>query len=65
MLLSVVLSGLAIMLASLIGVIFLQKTAHEFLDKRLPYLVSFSAGVFLLTAGALAFEVFEIASGKS
>lgn len=61
MLLSVIVSGVLIMCASLIGVIFLQKTAQDFLNKRLPYLVSFSAGVFLLTAGALALEVFEMA----
>lgn len=54
-------AGLAIMLASLSGVLFTHKFAAKFLEQKLSYLVSFSAGVFLLTAGALALEVFELA----
>jgi zinc transporter ZupT len=51
------------MMASLVGVLFTAKVAHEFLSRRLSFLVSFSAGVFLVTSGALALEVFEIFEG--
>ena len=54
-------AAFVVMLASLSGVFFLQKTAERFLQTRLSYLVSFSAGVFLVTAGGLGLEVFEIA----
>ena len=54
-----------VMIASLVGVIFTGKAAGTFLDTKLPYLVSFSAGVFLVTAGGLMLEVFEIASSIS
>ncbi len=57
------LAALLIMTASLAGVIFTAKVAREFLASRLSFLVSFSAGVFLVTAGALALEVFEIFDG--
>ncbi len=60
MLIEIIIAGLFIATASLLGVVFLQKTAESFLQKRLPYLVSFSAGVFLLVSGALVFEVFSI-----
>lgn len=59
--LSIIIAGVAIMVASLSGVVFTQKIAAKFLEERLSYLVSFSAGVFLITAGALALEVFELA----
>lgn len=49
-----------IMLASLSGIIFIQKTAQNFLETKLSYLISFSAGVFLITSGGLGLEVFEI-----
>lgn len=49
-----------VMLASLAGVVFTIGTARAFLEKHLAFLVSFSAGVFLVTAGALALEAFEI-----
>lgn len=54
-------AALVIILVSLIGIIFVNNVAHEFLEKRLASLVSFSAGVFLVTAGGLALEVFHIA----
>lgn len=60
MLWEILLAGLIIMLASLTGILFTAKVAREFLSSRLSFLVSFSAGVFLVTAGALALEVFEI-----
>jgi zinc transporter ZupT len=63
MLIEILLAALVIMLASLVGVLFTAKVAHEFLSRRLSFLVSFSAGVFLVTSGALALEVFEIFEG--
>jgi zinc and cadmium transporter len=54
-------AGLLVMLASLSGVLFTHKVAAKFLEEKLSYLVSFSAGVFLVTSGALALEVFELA----
>lgn len=51
-----------IMAASLVGVLFVGRTAGSFLDAKLPYLISFSAGVFLVTAGGLMLEVFELAT---
>ena len=63
MLLEILLAALVIMVASLVGVLFTAKLAHQFLSARLSFLVSFSAGVFLVTSGALALEVFEIYEG--
>ncbi len=62
MLFEVLLAAGAVMLASLIGIVFVQKTAHNFLDSKMSFLVSFGAGVFLVTAGALGLEVFELVS---
>ena len=63
MLIEVLLAGGVIMLASLAGIFFTAKIAREFLSSRLSFLVSFSAGVFLVTSGALVLEVFEIYEG--
>lgn len=60
MVIEVWLAVLAIMLVSLAGVLFINKFTKDFFEQRLPFLVSFSAGVFLVTAGALIFEVFEL-----
>lgn len=54
-------AALVVMLASLIGVIFIGKSTSRFLEDKLSFLVSFSAGVFLVTSGALALEVFHLA----
>ena len=56
-------AGLCIMGASLFGVLFTTSFARRFLETRLSFLVSFSSGVFLVTASALALEVFEIFTG--
>lgn len=48
------------MAVSLVGVVTTLRFARHFLEARLPFLVSFSAGVFLVTAGALALEVMGI-----
>ncbi len=50
-----------VMLASLSGAVFAYKATEHFLEVRMSFLVSFSAGVFLVTAGALALEVFHLA----
>jgi len=49
-----------VMLVSLTGIIFTHQIARSYIEARLSYLVSFSAGVFLITAGALALEVFHV-----
>lgn len=61
MLAPVLTAAFLVMLTSLIGVVFVSKTAQNFLQQRLSLLVAFSAGVFLVTAGALALEVLELA----
>lgn len=50
-----------VMLVSLVGVIFTLGSAKMWFEKNLSFLVSFAGGVFLVTAGALTLEVFEIA----
>src|SRR3989344_3311134 len=52
-----------IMLASLVGVIAVWNRAGVFIEKRLDYLVSFSAGVFLVFLAGLAAEAIEHAGG--
>lgn len=60
MFIEIILAAVGIMGASLIGVFFLAGAPRRFLETKLSFLVSFSAGVFLMTSGALALEVFEI-----
>jgi zinc and cadmium transporter len=60
MLIEILVAAFVIMMASVVGVLILSTIARDFLTNRLSFLVSFSAGVFLVTAGALALEVFEI-----
>ncbi len=55
-----ILAAGAVMLVSLSGVLFVSRVAESFLLNRLTYLVSFAAGVFLITVTALSFKVFEI-----
>jgi zinc transporter ZupT len=62
MIIEVLVAALVVMITSLVGIVFVQKTASQFLEDKLSFLVSFSAGVFLITAGALALEVFELAT---
>lgn len=54
-------AALVVMFTSLIGVVFIGKNTARFLEDKLSFLVSFSAGVFLVTSGALALEVFHLA----
>ncbi len=60
MLYETLVAAFIVMTASLVGILFLQRTAQSFLEKKLSYLVSFSSGVFLVTAGGLGLEVFEL-----
>jgi len=50
-----------VMAVSLVGVVFTLGPARTWFEKNLSFLVSFAGGVFLVTAGALTLEVFEIA----
>lgn len=54
--LQTLLAALCIIGASLIGVIIVYKLWREKLDLHLSYLVSFSAGVFLVTGSLLIYE---------
>lgn len=54
------LAGLVVMVVSLSGVIFLLSFTKKILEKNLPFLISFSAGVFLVTALVLLFEAMHI-----
>ncbi len=63
MVMEILVAAIVIMMASLVGLLFTARVAQEFLSSRLSFLVSFSAGVFLVTSGALALEVFEIFDG--
>ena len=53
----ILLSSFIVMLASLIGVIFIWKRLYNFVENNLKYLVSFSAGVFLMVSFNLGDEV--------
>jgi len=54
--------SVVVMLASLVGVIFVCKRVGKFIENNLAYLVSFSAGVFLVVSYSLFTEVLEIAN---
>lgn len=54
-------AGLIIMMVSLSGALLTGQAAANFFEDKLSFLISFSAGVFLVTSGALALEVFELA----
>ena len=55
-------SCLAIMLASLAGALFVSEGAGNFLKRNMGFLVSFSAGVFIIIAYGLGSETLEHAS---
>lgn len=58
----IVLYALLVMLASLVGVFTVWKQAGKVIEKNLSFLVSFSAGVFLVITYQLAHETLEHAS---
>lgn len=51
-----------VMLASLVGVIFVWNGFGRFLEKRAQYLTTFSGGVFLVLIYAMVVETFHLAS---
>jgi zinc and cadmium transporter len=55
----IILSSFFIMLASLVGVISVWKNFGAFVERNLIFLVSFSAGVFLVLAYQLSYETIE------
>lgn len=57
---SIFIAALAIMLTSLAGIIFLNSFLGKWMNKNMAFLVSFSAGVFLVTSVFLAREAFEL-----
>jgi zinc and cadmium transporter len=59
MIIYILISSVLIMLASLIGSISIWKSLGGAIEKNLHYLVSFSAGVFLLISYGLAHESIE------
>lgn len=52
-------ASVLVMLASLVGVMFVWRGAGKFIERNLSLLVSFSAGVFAMIAYELAFEAVE------
>ena len=59
MTLYIIISALCIMLASLAGGIFTSQRLGTFLHKNLPYLITFSIGVFITITWGLFSEAFE------
>jgi len=55
-------SAFLIMLASLIGVIFIWKRLGNFLQKNTHYLISFASGVFVVLTYGLLKETFHLSS---
>lgn len=53
-------AAFGIMIASLVGVVFVAGRPQESITKHLPYFISFSAGVFLFTAGFMTIESYHI-----
>jgi len=60
MTLYVFLAGFGIMCASLLSIFFISKQSEEFVTHNMPYLISFSAGVFLFTTGIMITEAYHI-----
>ena len=56
----VLLSAFSVMLVSLSGVLFVTKNISEWTEKNISYLVTFSAGVFLVISYNLVFEAIEL-----
>lgn len=59
MLIYILSSSLVVMVASLAGVTLLWKGVGEFVEKNLKFLVSLSAGIFIVIAFELVVETFE------
>lgn len=61
--LELLISSILVMTASLIGVFSVWKRAGKLIERNLAFLVSFSAGVFLVISYQLGLETFEHAGG--
>ncbi len=57
---NILIAAFVVMAVSLIGVLFTQKVAGDFLEKHLGKLISFAGGVFLVASLFLAAEVFHL-----
>jgi zinc and cadmium transporter len=55
----IILASVVVMLASLVGVLSVWKNIGQIIEKNLHFLVSFSAGVFLIITYGLGVEVLE------
>jgi len=60
---NVLIASFVVMAASLSGMIFITKRAKHWLFRNMKYVVTFAAGIFLMTAFGLAQESFEILPG--
>lgn len=58
-------AAILVMLASLVGVIFVSNTAGKWLQRNMRYLVTFSAGVFIIVSYGLFDESLELSSDVS
>ena len=56
----IIIAGLLVMTASLAGILFVSSYAEKFLHNKIDLLISFSAGVFIVTSASLILEVFHI-----
>lgn len=61
----IILSALIIMLASLAGVFFVNRKFGEWMKEHLAYLVTFAAGVFIITSYNLVEEAVELSGATS
>lgn len=64
MTLIVILAAVGVMFASLAGVLFTVGKAGSFVERRLTYLNTFAAGVFLIVSLNLLQEAFEFSKGS-
>lgn len=55
----IILSGFAVMIASLAGILFTRERASKFLEKNIKTLIAFSAGVFIVITYSLFSESIE------
>ena len=62
---AIILSSIIIMLASLVGVVSVWKNLGKIIERNLHFLVSFSAGVFLVIVVHLGLEIMEHADKPS
>jgi zinc transporter ZupT len=59
MIIEIIISAFIIMFASLVGVFTINKFFSRIIKEKMPYLISFSAGIFLLTSVHMLIESYE------